>query len=101
MCVGRDELLVLAREDLRMAHGYIQTLENASAHPGIVAFNTFNAALANLTLEAIERSGAGAKVTRAQVAELQKAIYSRMRSGLPIADLAAVEPSAAGARSWN
>ena len=101
MCVGRDELLVLAREDLRMAHGYIQTLENASAHPGIVAFNTFNAALVNLTLEAIERSGAGAKVTRAQVAELQKAIYSRMRSGLPIADLAAVEPSAAGARSWN
>jgi farnesyl-diphosphate farnesyltransferase len=88
-CVGREELIALARQDLRTAYDYIQTLESASALPGVVAFNTFNTALANMTLDAIEQDGAGAKVSREQVSGLHKVISQRVSTGLPVADLAA------------
>lgn len=90
-CVNRTQLVALAREDLQTAAAYIETLEHASAHPGIVAFNTFNAALANHTLRAIEQDGAGAKVSRQHVNELQETIHSRIQAGTPLASLAAFD----------
>lgn len=98
-CVGRDELMVLAREDIRVAHRYITALERASAQPGIVAFNAFNAALAVMTLDAIEREGVGAKVSREQVAALHSTIAKHAREGLPIAELASVDRAEVGART--
>lgn len=89
--IHRDELITLARTDLVAASKYIDTLEHASAHPGIVAFNTFNAALANQTLCAIEREGAGAKVSREGVNELHETIRLRIQTGAPLASLAVVE----------
>lgn len=90
-CVGRDELIALARRDLRIASRYIMTLESASAQPGIVAFNAFNAALAQMTLHAIETDGVGAKVSREQVCDLHHSISERVRKGQPIADIAAAD----------
>lgn len=91
LCVGRDELIALARRDLRIASRYIRNLETASAHPGIVAFNAFNAVLAQMTLDAIESEGVGAKVAREQVGQLHHSISLRMRNGRPIADIAAAD----------
>ncbi|UYV11419.1 MAG: squalene/phytoene synthase family protein [Phycisphaera sp.] len=93
-CVDRNELIALAREDLETAAAYVETLERASAHPGIVAFNTFNAALAHQTLRAVEQDGVGAKVSRERVIELNEAIQNRVRTGTPLASLAVAEPIA-------
>lgn len=88
-CVNRDKLISLARQDLETATAYIETLERSSAHPGIVAFNTFNAALAHQTLRAIEQGGVGAKVSRKHVNELHEAIQNGVQTGTPLASLAA------------
>lgn len=88
-CVNRDKLISLARQDLETATAYIETLERAAAHPGIVAFNVFNAALAHQTLRAIEQDGVGAKVSRKHVNELHEAIQNGVQTGTPLASLAA------------
>jgi farnesyl-diphosphate farnesyltransferase len=85
--VNREQLVELAREDLAIAAAYIQALERAGAHPGIVAFNTFNAALAHQTLQAVERRGAGAKVDRDSVAQLRRTIEDRVHQGQPLVEV--------------
>ncbi len=86
-CVTRRQLIDLAREDLTTAARYIQTLERAGAHPGIVAFNTFNAALAHQTLRAVERDGVGAKVSREAVTALKQAIDGRVNREQPLGEI--------------
>jgi len=85
--VHRRQLVELAREDLATAAIYIETLERATAHPGVVAFNTFNAALAHHTLRAVERDGAGAKVCREVVMDLDHSIRDRVSRAEPLAEL--------------
>lgn len=92
----RRQLIDLAREDLATAAEYIETLERAGAHPGVVAFNTFNAALAHQTLCAVEHDGPGAKVRRQAVMELKRSIGDRVDRGQPLAEL--VHTARAG--SW-
>jgi len=66
----RQEAIGLAREDLRRAQAYVDALRRHGAPPGFVAFTSFPAALADASLTRVERDGPGAKVSRAQVAQL-------------------------------
>ena len=65
--VPRKEVLRVAREDLAAAARYAETLGEVQAEPGVVAFATLPRALAESTLDLIER-GEGVKVSRDVVA---------------------------------
>lgn len=76
--VDRARILALAREDLTAAGEYARTLQQAGAARGIVAFNSLPIHLALATLDRIETSGPGAKLTRPEVF----AIVQRMHRAL-------------------
>jgi len=93
--LARSDLFALATGSLRRAAVYVDALERAGAEPGVVAFNTLNLALALSTLRRVEEQGAGAKLTREEVAEslarVRKATQSA-RSVRPILEQAAGAP---------
>jgi len=72
----RDDVIALAREDLRGARRYVEALRRGGAPRGFVAFTALPSELAEETLDAIERMGAGAKVPRERVL----ALYARHRA---------------------
>jgi farnesyl-diphosphate farnesyltransferase len=65
--VPAGEIVALARRDLSCAWKYVGALERAGAPPGMIAFTSMPAELAEATLACIERDGPGAKVPRADV----------------------------------
>ena len=83
--IGGDAVLGLARRDLDAAARYCMRLERAKANRGIVAFTALPVLLARATLDRVERAGAGAKLTRDEVAD----IMNRLRAAL---DRGAVTP---------
>ncbi len=63
-----SEVFVAARRDLDAADRYVELLDGA--HPGIIAFCTLPVRLARATLDRVEHGGAGAKLTREEVAQI-------------------------------
>ncbi len=68
--VPRAQLLSLARTDLEAAAAYTQTLFEAGASKPLWSFAALPIRLASATLDAIERSGPGAKISRTEVAQI-------------------------------
>lgn len=81
--VTRSQLLALARADLDQANAYVQALQQGGAPKGYLGFTGISLMLAYATLNRLEREGAGAKVSRAEVGRLfgvlQTAIESNAR----------------------
>lgn len=82
--VSRASLLDLARNDLREAAGYVGALVRASAPGGVVAFTALPVRLALDTLARVEREGAGAKVSREQLAHALAEVGALVRGELPL-----------------
>ena len=77
----RKDAMDLARDDLRRAATYVQALRHAGAPGGFIAFTSFPAALAEASLLQVERNGPGAKVSRAEVAELLARAQAEAEAG--------------------
>lgn len=75
--VDRADLFALARDDLQKATEYWETLRNCSPGAGVVPFIELPLRLANATLDLVESEGAGAKLSRRQVAELLQKVDAR------------------------
>ena len=65
--VPRAQVLALARGDLLQARRYVETLREALAPAGMVAFTQLPLELAELALRELELRGPGAKVPRPAV----------------------------------
>ncbi|HQK17904.1 MAG TPA: squalene/phytoene synthase family protein [Polyangiaceae bacterium] len=65
-----EDVIGLAHTDLDRADLYVQLLRRGGAPPGTIAFAALPVALARASLQKISKMGAGAKLTRAEVAEL-------------------------------
>ncbi len=79
----RSEVFGLARRDLDAACEYILALQSHGSPPGILGFTALPVELARATLERVEASGPGAKVTRPEVAAIAAALQSRLLAGRP------------------
>ena len=76
--VDRAEVFELARRDLDASAEYVHALQRAPAPRGLVEFTALPVLLARATLDRVEGSGPGAKLTRPEVA----AIVQSMRDAL-------------------
>lgn len=72
----RGGLFALARRDLDAADAYVRVLRRSSAPRGVVGFCWLPVRLARAALDRVERQGAGAKITRAEVAAHLHAVTS-------------------------
>jgi farnesyl-diphosphate farnesyltransferase len=79
----RAEILALARTDLESATEYTLTLQSGGAPHGIVAFAALPVALAQATLNRLERSKPGAKIGRAQVFRITRMVNRSVALGQP------------------
>jgi farnesyl-diphosphate farnesyltransferase len=70
------DVFLLARADLRRATEYTELLRTNGADHGLVAFNALNLRLAIGTLHLLHDRGAGAKLTRMQVAGVVAEVMS-------------------------
>jgi len=77
--VPREEVLALARADLKEARAYVAALAEAGSPPGFVAFTTLPVELAERALTEVEKRGAGAKVPREEVLALVARVQERAR----------------------
>jgi farnesyl-diphosphate farnesyltransferase len=76
--VERAEVFGLARRDLAASAEYVHALQRAPAPRGLVEFVALPVLLARATLDRVESSGPGAKLSRPEVA----AIVESMRDAL-------------------
>ncbi len=81
--VHRAHILTLAREDLAVAGAYARTLQSAGAARGIVAFNALPIHLALATLDRVETSGPGAKLSRPEVFSLVQRMHRALDRNEP------------------
>jgi farnesyl-diphosphate farnesyltransferase len=79
------EVFALARRDLVAAGEYIGALERAHAPRGILEFTALPAELAWASLEKIEKSGPGSKVTRPEVYQLARRVRHALDTGESLA----------------
>jgi farnesyl-diphosphate farnesyltransferase len=79
----RAAVASLARRDLQAATEYTLALQSGGAPPGIVSFAALPVALAQATLDKLERHGAGAKIGRVEVFRLARAVADAVRDGRP------------------
>jgi farnesyl-diphosphate farnesyltransferase len=77
------EVIALARHDLEVASRYILGLQDAGAPRGIVAFTALPVRLARATLDLIEQSGPGVKLSRPDVSRIVAALDHALDHGLP------------------
>jgi farnesyl-diphosphate farnesyltransferase len=73
----------LARDDLRRASRYVLALQEAHAPHGYVGFTALPVLLAFATLDRVEEVGAGAKITREEVAVLVQLLHENLQAGRP------------------
>ena len=85
----RAEVFALARADLESAMAYILTLQQAKAPRGILEFTALPVRLARATLERVELSGPGAKLTRLEVAAIVAELRMSLDLGRAAVDFAA------------
>lgn len=79
--VDRARVLALARRDLAVAAAYVGILQRAGAPDGFLAFTGSPAILARATLDRIESSAEGAKLTRAEVGTLMERMFENLAAG--------------------
>ena len=79
--IPRSTVLELARRDLDGAARYIVALETGKAPRGFVAFTTISVMLARAALDRIEGSGAGSKVSRADVFAMFNTLQETLDKG--------------------
>ncbi|MEO8432294.1 MAG: squalene/phytoene synthase family protein [Acidobacteriota bacterium] len=79
----RAEVFVLARRDLEAAGEYILELQARGAPSGILGFTALPVELAWATLERVEVSGPGARISRPEVAAIAAALAARLGTGRP------------------
>jgi farnesyl-diphosphate farnesyltransferase len=72
--VDRTEVLALARTDLESATEYTHALQRGGTPQGIVAFAALPVALAQATLDRLEKAGAGAKIGRPEVFRITRQV---------------------------
>jgi farnesyl-diphosphate farnesyltransferase len=77
----RSNVLELARDDLRTAGRYVSLLHAKQAPRGVVAFTALPVLLAWASLDRVEQRGAGAKLTRPEVAQLVQRLDDALNSG--------------------
>ncbi len=83
--VDRTEVFAIARADLERATEYVHLLQQHKAPKGVVAFCALPVLLARATLDRVERDGAGAKVSRLEVAALVARLEAALLVGSPAA----------------
>lgn len=81
--VPRAEIFALARHDLTAAVDYVLALQRAGANRGVVAFTALPVQLAWATLVRVEESGAGSKLTRAEVLEITQGLNRALDQNEP------------------
>ena len=91
--VSRDQLFELAYARLQSANEYIEILRKNNAERGLIRFTKLPVSLASLTLELVRENGAGAKVSREEVARIVAGLDSEATA--PISS-SAPDRSAAG-----
>ena len=82
--VDRSRVFTLARRDLHVASTYVATLQRAGAPDGFVAFTGSPAVLAQASLDRIESTAPGAKITRAEVGALMERMFENLADGKPL-----------------
>lgn len=82
--VAVAEVFELAREDLAVAQEYVELMRREGTPGGHLAFTTLPVRLAWTTLRAVEKHGAGAKVSRIAVARHLRAVRSAVKKGGPL-----------------
>jgi farnesyl-diphosphate farnesyltransferase len=82
--VERREVFALARTDLEAATEYVRELQRAGAPAGVVAFTALPVEMAWATLDRVEASGPGSKITRAQVFSLYAQVHKAIKRGRPV-----------------
>jgi farnesyl-diphosphate farnesyltransferase len=73
--VERSQVFELARRDLEASAEYVHALQRASAPRGLVEFTALPVLLARATLDRVEGSGPGAKLSRPEVAAIVDAMH--------------------------
>jgi len=81
--VPLPEVLALARGDLQRARLYVHTLQQAGAPRGYVAFCALPVLLAFATLDRVEAVGAGAKISRDEVAAIVARLHQALDRNAP------------------
>ena len=79
--VDRADVFALARSDLDAATEYVTALQRASAARGLVAFTALPVLLARATLDIVETSGAGTKISRLQVMQIVQDMNEALDAG--------------------
>jgi len=81
--VDRAEVFALARRDLAASAEYVHALQRAQAPRGLVEFTALPVLLARATLERVEGSGPGAKLTRPEVAAIVASMHRALDEERP------------------
>ncbi len=82
--IGRAQVFALARRDLVIAAEYVGILQKAAAPDGFVAFTGSPAVLARASLDRLESTTPGAKLSRPEVATLMERMFEDLRAGRPL-----------------
>jgi farnesyl-diphosphate farnesyltransferase len=82
--IDRSRVFALARRDLDVAATYVSTLQCGGAPDGFVAFTGSPAVLARASLDRIESTSPGAKLTRAEVEALMERMFENLAAGRPL-----------------
>ncbi|MEL7059429.1 MAG: squalene/phytoene synthase family protein [Acidobacteriota bacterium] len=85
--LDRAEVFALARKDLIAAGEYVLLLQEHGAERGVVAFNALPVLLAFAALDAVERRGPGAKISRARVFTIKAKMDRALDRGEPVVSL--------------
>jgi farnesyl-diphosphate farnesyltransferase len=81
--IPRADVLALARANLRAAAEYVLLVQRLGAKRGLVAFTALPVELACATLDRVEASGPGAKLTRPEVYALVQRVHRTLDRGEP------------------
>ncbi|MEW5742129.1 MAG: squalene/phytoene synthase family protein [Myxococcota bacterium] len=80
----KADIFELARADLDAANEYVKALQAGGAPKGFLGFTGISLALAYKALDALEERGAGAKVSRLEVARLMGVLQGELAAGRPL-----------------
>ncbi|MFQ5349842.1 MAG: squalene/phytoene synthase family protein [Thermoanaerobaculia bacterium] len=82
--IGRERIFELARADLDAAAEYCLAIQQAGGPVGILRFTALPVALAWATLDRVEESGPGAKLTRTEVYLIQRRMNRAIATDRPV-----------------
>ncbi|GMU63198.1 MAG: hypothetical protein AMXMBFR34_49610 [Myxococcaceae bacterium] len=80
----KSDIFDLARADLDAANEYVKALQAGGAPKGFMGFTGISLALAYKALDTLEEQGAGAKVSRLEVARLLGVLQGELAAGRPL-----------------